>query len=226
MIPELLHFIWIDLGKNKLPSDYLQNIRLAQKTTNLKIFLHTNLAGLELPGVTVVPHTPTENLKILSEPVGQGVRVSHYNDILRLDILHKYGGIYSDLDVIWLRHPWHLLHHKAFIGFDNAAYKILCNAIIGAEQGHPGLLEYKKWLLDIWPCKKYWVPANPWKIWKDRTDITFLKKKVFFPFNWRTDLSKIEMENVLESVAIHLYASSGHDFGGPLFEHIKNYLSS
>ena len=221
MIPPILHFIWIDLG-SPIPDAYIRNIKMAQRNTDCRIVLHTDaktqISGVETRHLTV-PYSKEE----LATTVNSGKRVSHYKDSLRLDILHKEGGIYSDLDVIWLKNPWFLLHHRLFIGFDNKAYKILCNAVIGSEAGHPALQIYKTWLESIWPPKKYWIPANPYKIWKDRTDVTFLEKYMFFPLHYKKIKNGVNVEDVERSVAVHLYDSFGNPESGTLIELANRY---
>ena len=221
MIPEVLHFIWIDLG-DAFPESYVRNLKLAKRNTNCRLVLHTNL-DIQIPDVEISKIQPKYSKKELLTPVGQGLRVAHYTDILRLEILYEHGGIYSDLDIIWLKNPWHLLHHPLFIGFDNKAYKILCNAVIGSVARHPALNQYREWLESIWPPKKYWVPANPYKLWKERTDVVFLEKYEFFPLSYNKPIEKLTWE---KSTAIHLYHSSGKTESHPLFELLDQYLQA
>ena len=132
--------------------------------------------------------------------------LAHLCDILRLEILYEHGGIYSDLDVIWLRNPIEYFKHKIVIGFTNSSYKILCNAVMMAEKEHPALLQYRDWLISIMPCKKYWTPANPYKLWKDNLDVTMVGRKEFFPIPYNR-MDTLEFEKVKNSICVHLFCS-------------------
>lgn len=192
MIPKILHFIWIG-GEFKKSYEY--SIRSAQLNTNMKIILHTD-QDLDISGVEIQRITP---------PDIKTSCIAHLTDIIRCDILYKHGGVYSDLDVIWLRNPWELWNKKLVIGYSNESYKILCNAVMMCEPGHPAMKKYKDWLLTIMPCKKYWMPANPYKIWKDE-DVTMVKKKCFFPVNYKR-ISEASLDDVKDSIAVHLFCS-------------------
>lgn len=63
-------------------------------------------------------------------------KVAHKSDILRMQILKKYGGIYLDIDTICIRSYKDLLHNKFFIAneiTESGKNKGLCNAIMGTE---------------------------------------------------------------------------------------------
>jgi hypothetical protein len=222
MIPPILHFIWITLDK-PFPELYRQTLKCAVKNTNFKIILHTDHPNLEIPDIEIRNRVFTKTYNNHTYVPGTDM-MAHLVDIARLEILYEEGGIYSDLDVFWLKNPWHLLHHRAFIGFDNKSYKILCNAVIGSEKDHPAILAYKNWCIENYPAKKWWSLANPYKVWKDRTDVTFLDKKEFFPVRW-TKMNNVQFSQVSQSTAIHLYKSFDLEFGGEFFEHLFNYLS-
>lgn len=195
MIPPKIHFIWIGGGVFK--DSYTYGIRSAQLNTRCQIFLHTDNPNIQIEGVTV---------KLIEAPDIKVSCLAHLSDIIRCDILYEEGGIYSDLDVIWLRNPFEFFKEKFVIGYSNESYKILLNAVMLSEQGHPALLKYRDWLVSIMPCKKYWVPANPYKILKDEADVLFVKKSYFSPFNYKR-IQGATLDSVKNSVAVHLYAS-------------------
>jgi hypothetical protein len=227
MIPPVLHFIWVGRG-NPLPDLYALTLKAAVKNTSLKVILHTDAAdtvvcdGVELRvrtfDFTYNDHTfnPEKD------------KMAHVVDIIRLGILYEEGGIYSDLDVIWLKNPWHLLHHSCFIGFENKAYKRLCNAVMGAEPRHPAIEQYKTWTIENFPPKKYWLLANPYKLWKDRSDVMMLEKKEFFPLKWTDSkqMMTLMLPTVAQSTALHFYNTTGMTLGGEFFELLFSYLRS
>jgi mannosyltransferase OCH1-like enzyme len=195
MIPPKLHFIWIGGGEFK--ESYKYAIRSAQLNTRFQIFLHTDDTTIEIPGVII---------KLRTAPDIKVSCIAHLADIIRCDILYEEGGIYSDLDAIWLRNPWEYMDRKVVIGFSNQPYKILCNAIIMSEAGHPAIKKYREWLVSIMPCKKYWIPANPYHLWKDDPDVLMIKKKYFFHKNYK-QIKNATIDDIKDSIAVHLFAS-------------------
>jgi len=213
MIPRIIHFIWIKDGSSFGQSN-LQGILSAVENTTCKLVLHTDDPDIEdISGVeirrrvfdTTIKGIPLDACRAVKSRGGEGKRISHIKDIYRLDILYEEGGIYSDLDVLWLRNPWEFWNKKVVIGYTNKSYKILANAVIMAEAGHPALMQYKQWLLDIYPCKKYWIPANPYKLWKNNPDVCMLDKYYFYPC--RYDESEFSYEKIQKCICIHAFAS-------------------
>lgn len=140
MIPLFLHFIWIS---DKKPFGKLEYLSLlsALKNTPYQIYLHTNLqpgqAGIYDP--FSLHH---ERFSILQQPFiceyrGIKVRPATLSDILRIKILEQYGGIYSDLDILWFKPiPFDLSHVRLLSTWQNQSYKILTNWILAAEKGY------------------------------------------------------------------------------------------
>jgi len=193
MIPKVVHFIW--LGEWKKDCEYA--IQSVLNNTTMKPILHTN-EDIHIEGVETRNLENVYDDKLFNCP-------AHKADIIRLDILYKYGGIYSDLDVIWLRNPTEYFNKKVVIGYTNKSYKILCNAVMMSEAGNEALQTYKDWLLSIMPCKKYWIPANPYKIWKDT--VTMVDRKDFFPIRYQDISKEWSFDDVKNSICVHLFCS-------------------
>lgn len=70
---------------------------------------------------------------------GAWSRLSNY---VRMRALYAEGGIYLDTDVEVLKNFAPLLHHKCFVGFQQAAEETdwVNSAVLGAEAGHPFLM--------------------------------------------------------------------------------------
>lgn len=236
MIPRVIHFIWIYAGQH--PSEqHLFSIKSAVLNTTCKIILHTDDHTIKpIPGVEFryrtfnkdikgIPFNPNEKLKT----AGQGKRIAHISDIVRCEILYEEGGIYSDMDCIWLRNPWEYWDKKVVIGFTNKSYKILANSVLMAQPKQPAIKQYHDWLMEIYPTKEYWVPANPYKLWKDRPEVTMVDKHVFFPVKWQ-NAKALDIKNAEKSIAIHEFASMGTRKRGALVEvlekDMKRYIPS
>ena len=73
---------------------------------------------------------------------GQPVRnIAHQADILRLQILQKYGGIYLDIDTVIIKPLDQLLHHPVVMAREELDG--ICNAFIASEPDSPFI---KRWL--------------------------------------------------------------------------------
>ena len=224
MIPPVLHFIWVSLGEDM--SDLFKLCILsAVLTTKCKVVVHTDDPSFTLPGVETrlreFPTTINGHAFDNTEELGHfsGKRVSHLKDVVRLQILQEEGGIYSDLDVLWLRHPWHLLTKTVVLGYQNNAYKTLCNAVMMAEPGHQAIQDYLEWTVSLYPPKHYWTPANPYKLWRDkpyREQLTYVDQHVFFGRRY-TDEREYTFETTQRATAIHLYWSHQKNIVGEVW---------
>lgn len=139
MIPPLLHFIWI----NRKPFSELEYLSLksAIENTNYKIFFHTDLK----PGQAgrLCPYTlASERVTIFYNEhhcsyKGIQIRASSYTELLRIQLLHQYGGIYSDLDMVWFAPiPFDLQNVKLLAPWQNQSYKLIGTYILGSEKGY------------------------------------------------------------------------------------------
>lgn len=226
----MIHFIWISLGE-ELRDLYRLCILSAVLNTSCKVVLHTDDPSIQLPRVETrvrtfpseikgIPFNPNETLNYQL-----GRRVSHLKDIVRLEILYEEGGIYSDLDVLWLRNPFFYMDQKVVIGYQSKSYKFLCNAILFAEPRHPAIKDYLDWVISIYPPKKYWTPANPYKVWEQKgyTDLTYVGQTVFYGRSSR-DTRPHTLEKLLKATAIHLYQSTGEHIHGSLITSLQTAI--
>lgn len=73
------------------------------------------------------------------EIVGPGEVGQLRADIARIEILHRYGGVYIDCDMEPRRPLDPLLEVEAFAGFEDAERRWVNNAVVGSVAGHPFL---------------------------------------------------------------------------------------
>lgn len=217
MIPPIIHFLWIYNG-NHLSERHILAIRSAVLNTTCKVVLHTDDHEQEpIPGVEIrfrsfekdIKGIPFESVQITE---GKGNRVAHLSDIYRLDILYEEGGIYSDCDVLWLRNPWEFWNKRIVIGYSNKSYKILTNSVLMSAPGEEALQTYRKWLWRMYPTKKYWAPANPYKLWKDNEEVCMIDKYYFYPISWDRD-HEIRYDKIQKSIGVHWFDSQGEVYG-------------
>lgn len=231
MIPHVLHFIWITVDKS--PSDdFFIGPKSAVANTTMKVVLHTNdrtippIRGVEIryrEFDTAIKGIPLNQTPPMQYKGNNASRIAHLCDIYRLDILYEEGGVYSDMDCIWLRNPWEFWNKRVVVGYTNKGYKILSNGVLMSQAREPALLEYKKWLVEIYPNKKYWIPANPYKLWKNREEVTKIDKYYFFPISWNK-CDEITYEKVQKSICVSLFASMGK-LSGEMVDLVKQIIA-
>ena len=141
MIPKIIHFIypWTDKTRPWSLVNTLA-VRSAIKCyPDHKIMMWTNAP-------TRVPMLPIEKIKCeLPTQIG-GVDIvwpQYVSDVMRLDILYEYGGIYMDTDIINLRPFTPTDDGVLTFCWETADCNSICNAMMIAPQGNQFL---KTWL--------------------------------------------------------------------------------
>lgn len=143
MIPGILHFIWVQGESSRQPGygEYL-SVMSALKNTSYQVYYHTNLASSDNPyDPTKIVH-PRFHLKQQEIPLtihGVKARMANISDIWRIKVLHEFGGIYSDLDIIWFKDAHQLFGptNPEFVSaYENPSYKTAANAFLAAVPGY------------------------------------------------------------------------------------------
>ncbi len=113
----------------------------------------------------------------------------YLSDYVRLDVVHRYGGIYLDIDVELLQSPKKLLYNKVFFGVEISG-GINDGSGFGAVKGHP----FIKKLMNVYENMDVNEPLN---------DTTNLGKEieVFFKHGYKNN----GCYQVLDDVAIYPY---------------------
>lgn len=130
-IPKLVHRIWVE-GSPLLPDEYAEAGERWRE-------LHPDWIVQDW----TFPPFPLRNKKLWDEaPEADALR--YRSDLLRLELLARYGGVYVDMDVVPLRPFDSLLEgSSAFAGYSPDRWKgerVVTNAIIGAAPFHPWIL--------------------------------------------------------------------------------------
>lgn len=125
LIPKKLHLIW--LGPKNPPAIFAQCLGSIEKHLpgwEVRIWKDRDMAGLNL-----------YNQKYFDEEVNYAAKA----DILRYEILYRFGGVYIDVDIILLKDLDILIHtYEFFAGLEACENEaILGNAIIASAPGHP-----------------------------------------------------------------------------------------
>lgn len=109
-------------------------------------------------------------------------------DLIRLDAVYAYGGVYLDADMRVLRPLDQLIeHYDFFMGCESAGN--LTNALIGAATRHPAIDSIIRFLEENEP--DWSLPPNEAtgpmlfaRLLSWRTDVNILPRETFYPRNW------------------------------------------
>lgn len=155
-IPKIMHFIWInrrDFGEGEYVS-----VMSAILNTSYKVVLHTDCKPSQIKGKYDPYKIEKKHDKFRIEYVEsfpttiQGVLlpVALISDVYRVNILNKWGGMYSDLDILWLSDLPVELSKMDLIGtYDLESYKHLTNSFMGCAKGYKPFKELNKLTLEL-----------------------------------------------------------------------------
>jgi mannosyltransferase OCH1-like enzyme len=194
MIPRTVHHIWI--GPDPLPADHrawIESWKRHHPTWEFRLWTEDNL-----PAHPIRP----EILERLRAPVERA-------DILRLEILYRYGGVYADGDLECLRPIDAILEGTDFVGVCHKPGRIT-NTMIAAVPGH-ALLE--RALEQVNPMDTYWTgqserlkevagPLLLQRLVSDFPDVKLLDPSVCFPST---------PEERERAIAVHHMARTWHN---------------
>lgn len=121
LIPKYIHQIWLGGNMPAHYKEFIAKMKFVNPQMKHKLWDESNI-DFELQ---------TGDLIKRSKNFGQ------QSDILRYEILNKYGGIYVDLDFVAVRSFDSLLNHQFFTGIVYGAQPSLANGLIGCLPGHP-----------------------------------------------------------------------------------------
>lgn len=110
------------------------------------------------------------------------------SDVLRYEIIARFGGIYVDTDVEPLRSFEPLIRPEPFAGWENE--RQLCPTVIGSPAGHPAAVDLVQ-NLRHYAVKRRRRPPNvqtgPWYLtrrWSKRDDVLLYAPVRFYPVGW------------------------------------------
>lgn len=135
-IPRIIHQVWND---HRVPTEFdAFRASWIRENVGWDYQLWTFDDGAQL----IARHYPRLMGAFCSLP-----KVVQKADLLRYVILHRYGGVYADMDAECVRPFDHLIDGADFVaGFEQKDYPSVCNAILCSLPGHPALAAILRWL--------------------------------------------------------------------------------
>lgn len=232
MIPRVAHFVF-GLREQDEPFHFLHYASLESCRRVLEpeaiYFHHKHLPWGSwweriVPHLTLVTVDDVEEVlsaDYLSGRVPPEYRYAHHADFIRLDALVEHGGVYADIDTIFVRpFPAELFDAPFVIGREPAVRDertgelrpSLCNALMMAERGAPFARAWQAEIADAldgtWSNHSGFLPE---RLSRTRPEIVRVEPEVsFFPFGpSRAGLSRLlEQRAPLPrgTVSVHLWA--------------------
>ncbi|KAK9811390.1 hypothetical protein WJX72_003096 [[Myrmecia] bisecta] len=133
---------------------------------------------------------------------------AHQADVVRLEVLYRYGGIYMDIDTLVLQPVDALLHHDLVLGYEGDEYYGIGNSVMLAA---PGSKFIERWLMsyaafngDEWATHSIEIPRRI--AIEHPTEVCIMPPHAFhYPLTWTssgkdfmfTELSEDEEKQVL-----------------------------
>ena len=120
-IPKIIHLIWIGGEKPKIFDYFLSEIKRINNDYEIIEWSDNNI-NFELKNKFLYENTTNLGGK---------------SDILRFEVLSKFGGIYMDYDFLQIKKFDDLLDYDFFAGTNEKAPKEIWNSLIGATPKNP-----------------------------------------------------------------------------------------
>jgi inositol phosphorylceramide mannosyltransferase catalytic subunit len=202
MIPRIAHRVWLD---EPIPEKFeVFWRRLAQLHPDWTLLTWNDSAALDF-------------LRCRAEFDGAATWAGK-SDVLRYELLWRFGGVYLDTDVEPLRAFDELLDGGPFVGWEDQ--NLLCPTVIGAPPGHAAVDDLLE-RLPAWVADRPDAPPNqatgPYFLtdrWRERTDVRRLKPIAFYPVGW-WEKDRLGGPYPKASFAVHHWAAGWLPEGPP-----------
>jgi mannosyltransferase OCH1-like enzyme len=175
-IPKIIHQIWV--GPNKIPEksiNFIEGIKKLHPDYEYRLWTDSDLTPENFSNLQYINSTPVYAQKA---------------DIMRYEILYKYGGIYLDIDFEILKCLTPLLTHALVVcNEDSNTSKYITNAFICSSVGNPNM---KKCMDNIPSCPlggkvNVAIATGPWYLRKCITsddNVRILDTRVMYPTHY------------------------------------------
>ncbi|KAM0750341.1 hypothetical protein T439DRAFT_381041 [Meredithblackwellia eburnea MCA 4105] len=176
--PEVIYFHYVYLPQGWWWDQWVDRVQNS-RTTRLQLVKQRD--------VTTVFGNPVEHF-------------AHKADVLRLEVLRDYGGIYLDIDVLVIKDMAPLYHHQTVMGMESQPNldpllppSGLCNAVILSKPYSSFIVRwlesYRTFSKEKWASHSV---TEPWTLAQSYpTEVTVLNKFAFFWPLWHDDHLRI-----------------------------------
>lgn len=208
MIPRLVHRIWLD---DPMPPEYVEYGRAWRR-------LHPTWAVVDWRDSWSLPPIRNRALFDDAETLCPRDWKRFRADLLRLELLWRFGGVYADCDVEPLAPFDPLLRHYAFAGWSPnrgpQGQRVVTQAVLGAEPAHPWIdaciTGAPKAVEDRGDKPLAWM-IGPWHVTRmldgHRGEVTLLPERVFYPQSIRAR-DRGDPVDLTGSLATHKWANT------------------
>jgi len=207
-IPKIIHQIWI--GSKDIPyKEYRESIKKFHPQWQYIMWDEKRLLKEKMISEELYKYILANPFKKIYKK-GSGVRDPYLkiSDIVRYNILKKYGGVYLDIDIICLRSLDALIKDNEMIaGFEGEQRMpgLVGNSVIGCIPEHQVILncvdEVYKIPKEKFAKKEAYKVTGPFlfteQVAKDQ-DVAIFNQKVFYPISWERDVCK-RLKNINSS---------------------------
>lgn len=210
VIPPILHRVWLD---DPMPEEF-------ERYGHLWAELHPEWEVRDWRSTAELPELRCRELFARAPDLVPDDHKRLRSDIVRLELLFRYGGVYADCDFEPVRPLDELRSERAWAAWE-VQDRWVCQAIMGAEPAHP----FFRRLLDGLPenvrrnlgsqTSALSGPRYVTSVYRDHPDeLTVLDQKLFYPY--RFDELQRAGERFPGAFAIHRWNNrrSGRDSHG------------
>lgn len=215
MIPHILHQIWHDLHV-PIAFDHFQRA-WSNHHPDWNHCLWTFEHGEEI----ITDHYPQLLPTWRTLP-----KVVQKADLLRYVVLHRYGGVYADMDTEPLKPFDSLIEGADFVGgYEASGHASICNAIIAATPQHPITTAILRWL-EVMPMDRTEPTAEnvrhvfattgsaaitPLILTNATPRTRLLPKETLYPFSWAE--KERHADTFPDAYAKHYWVSGWYEEG-------------
>ena len=186
-IPFIVHYVWFGSSEFsfRMYLSFLSTVYVAKAE---RIFIHCDLflsgpywkTVSTHPKVTVVYREPPR--EIFGHQI---LYTQHRSDVVRADVLDKYGGIYTDWDVLWLRSPAPLLTsgHAAVVNVDHMTrppFRDVLNLGVFLARPRARFVRLWRWELRNYRSTDFFYNALelPYKVYERYPDTVLIEERL------------------------------------------------
>ena len=165
-VPNIIHFTWTG---SVLPKKYVENIcRFRDNNPTYSIMLWVdddNLSPIDGVNIRIIDIDKLVNAEIYKRLNGVSVK----NDLLRMELIYAFGGIYSDIDAVSVK-SFGDAFKKPFLAYEPHSWRDINSSILGFPKSDEflkfclyNLGEHFKWIAGNKPD---WFDPTPGNVLK------------------------------------------------------------